>query len=262
MKIGLRVSFSKPEKEGEHPFEPALRFTSRLGLDGVELCLDPIPPYGPEYGAWSESIGPEERKKIEELCSTYGVEVATLCSEWPWGYSQYCRDFRHWARGLEILREDIKLTANLGASVLLIHFGTSKAQSWEGMRKILRELSEEAESLGVVLGFEGGVWANLGLGGLKELCKMVDEVGSPSFGVYEHCYWPRGNLQPHEEIELVGRRIVGLHSGRIDPKNVDYALMLKALKKYYDRYWIFEIDEMGEVEESLRLLRGLLLKYS
>jgi hypothetical protein len=32
MKIGLRVSFSKPGKSGEHPFEPALKFASKLGL--------------------------------------------------------------------------------------------------------------------------------------------------------------------------------------------------------------------------------------
>ncbi|MBO3803260.1 MAG: sugar phosphate isomerase/epimerase [Candidatus Brockarchaeota archaeon] len=261
MKTGLRVSFSKPEKPGEHPFEPALRFASKLGLDGVELCLDPIPPYGPEHGAWSEGIGKEERKRIRELCGSYGVEVATLCSEWPWGYSQYCKDFKHWARGLEILAEDMKLAADLGGKVLLVHFGASRASSWEEMKGVLRGLAREAESLGVVLGYEGGIWKNLGLGGLGELCRMVDEVGSPSFGVYEHCYWPRGEMRPHEEIELVGKRIVGLHSGRIDPRNVDYAAMFGALKKYYDRYWIFEIDEMEEVEENLKLLKELMLRY-
>ncbi|MGQ9514060.1 MAG: sugar phosphate isomerase/epimerase family protein [Thermoproteota archaeon] len=261
MKTGLRVSFTKPKKKDEHPFEPALRFASKLGLNGVELCLDPIPPYGHEYGAWSERISSEERKRIMELCASYGVEVATLCSEWPWGYSQYCPSFRYWERGFEILKEDMRLTKDLGASVLLVHFGITKAEGWAEMKNILSSITRTAESIGTVLGFEGGIWANLGLGGLRELCQMVDEIGSPSFGVYEHCYWPRGELQPHEEIELVGKRIVGLHSGKIYVNNVDYAAMFKALRKYYDRYWIFEIDEIDEVEQNLRLLKELMRKY-
>jgi len=73
MKIGLRVSFLKPEKSGEHPFEPALKFVSRLGLDGVELCLDPRSPWGDDFGAWSEDLTIEDRRRIVELCRSYGL---------------------------------------------------------------------------------------------------------------------------------------------------------------------------------------------
>ncbi len=90
---------------------------------------------------------------------------------------------------------------------------------------------------------------------------MVDEIASDHLGVYEHCYWPRGTMKPHEEIELVERRIVALHSGRMDLENVDYEAMFKALKKYYDWYWMFEIDEWSKVEENLNLLRELMKKY-
>jgi len=260
MKIGLMVSFSRPSKSGEHPFEPTLRFASDAGLDGVELCFDPKPPYDHHYGAWSEDIKGEGARAIKGLCESYGIEIASLCSDWPWGYSRYCPRFEHWSRGLEILKQDIRASAELGVGILLTHFGVTKADSWDEAKGVLLKLSAEAEDNGVVLGFEGGLWANTGLGGLSELCKMVDEVGSRSLGVYEHCYWPRGAMRPHEEIELVGRRIVGLHSGKIDAANVDYGAMLKALRKYYDRYWVLEIDR-EDVRESLSSLRALLDRY-
>jgi len=261
MKIGLRVSFLKPGKSGEHPFEPALKFASRLGLDGVELCLDPRSPWGDDFGAWSEDLTIEDRRRIVELCRSYGVELASLSSDWAWGYSRYCPKLKHWSRGLEILKEDIKLTADLGGRVLLIHFGVSRAENWDEAKSMLSSLVDVAEAYDVKLGLEGGIWVRLGLGGLLELCRMVDEIASDHLGVYEHCYWPRGTMKPHEEIELVGRRIVALHSGRIDLKNVDYEAMFKALKKYYDWYWMFEIDEWSEVGESLNLLRELMRKY-
>jgi len=260
MKIGLMVSFSKPEKNGEHPFEPTLRFATEAGLDGVELCFDPKPPYDHHYGAWSEDLKDGEIRKILDLCKSYDVEISSLCSDWPWGYSRYCPRFEHWSRGLEILRQDIRVSANLGVEVLLIHFGVTNAASWNEAKNILSKLAAEAEDNGVILGFEAGLWANTGLGGLKELCKMIDEVGSRNLGVYEHCYWPRGDMRPHEEIELVGKRIVGLHSGKIDTRNIDYEAMLKALKKNYDRYWVLEIDR-EDVKASLGSLRDILRIY-
>lgn len=260
MKIGLMVSFSKPEKNGEHPFEPALRLASEAKLDGVELCFDPRPPYDHHYGAWSEDLKAEGRIKIQELCQSYGVEIASLCSDWPWGYSRYCPRFEHWGRGLEILGQDIRVAAEFGVKVLLVHFGVTKAVNWDEAKSILTKLVAEAEDSDVVLGFEGGLWANTGLGGLRELCRMVDEVGSRNLGVYEHCYWPRGNLRPNEEIELVGKRIVALHSGKIDPGSIDYESMLKALKKYYDRYWVLEMDWDAAKENAISL-RDIIRKY-
>jgi len=260
MKIGLMVSFTKPEKDGDHPFEPALRLASEAKLDGVELCLDPRPPYDHHYGAWSEDLKGDEGRRILDLCKSYGVEIASVCSDWPWGYSRYCPRFEHWSRGLEIVKQDIETSADLRVGVLLVHFGVTKAASWDEAKGILLKLAAEAEDNGIVLGFEGGLWANTGLGGLRELCRMVDEVGSRSLGVYEHCYWPRGDMRPHEEIELVGNRIVGLHSGRIDTVNVDYEAMLKALREHYNRYWVLEID-WGDVRESLSSLRDVMRRY-
>lgn len=260
LKVSLRISFSQPEKEGDHPFEPALRLCSNLDYDGVELCLEPETWARWRPLAWSPSLKAEERVKIRRVADSYGLEIASLSSDWAWGYSTYCPKLKYWQRGIEVLKEDICLAKDLGAKAILIHFGTSQAQSWQQTKDMIKELAEEGEMRGVRVGFEGGIWARIGLGGLKELCQMVDEVGSKWFGVYEHCYWPRGTTQPHEEINLVGERIVCLHSGRIDTKNIDYGLMLKALKKYYDWYWVFEV-EMDEAEENIKLWKEVTAKY-
>lgn len=71
------------------------------------------------------------------------------------------------------------------------------------MKNILLSITRTAESIGTVLGFESGIWSNLGLESLRELCQMVDEIGSPSFGVYEHCYWPRGNFNHMRRSSLL-----------------------------------------------------------
>ena len=260
MKVSLRVSFSQPEKEGEHPLEPALRLCSKLGYDGIELCLLTRTSARAEPVAWSPSLRAEERAKIRKVADSYGIEIATLSSDWAWGYALYCPKLKYWKRGIEILKEDIRLAKDLGANAILVHFGTSQAQSWHQTKEMVKELAEEGEMRGVKVGFEGGIWARIGLGGLKELCQLCDEINSKWFGVYEHCYWPRGTTRPHEEIELVRDRIVCLHSGLIDVKNVDYKLMLQALKKYYDWYWVFEVG-MDKAEESVKLYREIMAKY-
>jgi sugar phosphate isomerase/epimerase len=73
------------------------------------------------------------------------------------------------------------------------------------------------------------------------------KVDSPWFGAYEHCCWPRGETQPHEEIELFGPCIVCLHSRRLDFEHVDYGKMCAALKRAgHDGYWVFEVEDMGD----------------
>jgi len=260
LKVSLRVSFSQPSKKGEHPLEPALKLCSNLGYDGIELCLEPETWARGKINAWSPSLNSKERVEIGKLCDSYGVEIATLSSDWAWQYAFYCPKLKYWQRGMEVLKEDIRLAEDLGAKAILIHFGTSQAQSWQQAKDMIQDLAEEGEMREIKVGFEGGIWARIGLGGLKELCQMSDEIGSKWFGIYEHCYWPRGTTQPHEEIELVRDRIVCLHSGSIDTKNIDYGLMLQALRKYYDWYWVFEI-EMEEAKENIKLWKEVMSKF-
>jgi len=98
------------------------------------------------------------------------------------------------------------------------------------------------------------------LGALEALIKLVDEIDSPWFGVYEHCYWPRGTMQPHEEIALVGKRIACLHSSALNVQ-VDYGKMIGALREIgYDHYWVFEVP-WEQAQASIDGYRYLMSRY-
>jgi sugar phosphate isomerase/epimerase len=125
--------------------------------------------------------------------------------------------------------------------------------------RIVEQTVAEGERRRLKIGFEAGIFARTGLGALPELIKLVDEISSPWFGVYEHCYWPRGEQQPHEEIALVGQRMVALHSS-YPSVQVDYKAMRAALKEVgYDWYWCFEVpweQARGAIGDYRHIMRG------
>jgi sugar phosphate isomerase/epimerase len=153
----------------------------------------------------------------------------------------------------------VGLAADLGARAMLMHVGESQG-SWEEVKGIVARTVEEGARREVRVGFEAGIFARTGLGGLESLIKLVDELDTPWFGVYEHCYWPRGELQPHEEIRLVGQRMVALHSSALNVQ-VDYQKMFEALAEVgYDRYWVFEVG-WDQAQASIGGWRYLQSKY-
>ena len=265
MKVSMRVSFGAGDEEGQRPFEQVIEEVADIGFDGIELMLMP----GPMWGAsgpqpWSPTLDDDDRAHLVRVAESSGVEIATLSGDWAWGYAQYCPDLKYWERGMEILKGDIELAHDLGAKAILVHFGSSRSDDWGMARAMATELAETGEKYQVKVGFEGGIFARVGLGGLEALARLIDEVDSPWFGAYEHCYWPRGDKQPHEEIAIFGKRIACLHSSRLNFEQVDYGKMCAALKQAgYDWYWVFEVEGMGRVaaEESKRGFDEIMAKY-
>jgi L-ribulose-5-phosphate 3-epimerase len=265
MKVSLRVGFGVTDEDGQRPYEQVIKDVAGMGYDAVELMLMPGPMWGSRgLNPWSPALTPEDRAMLAEVAKEAGVMIGTLSADWAWGYSQYCPDLKDWGRGVEILKGDIAMGQELGASVILVHFGSSTSDDWGLVRAIATELAEAGEAHQVKVGFEGGIFARVGLGGLEALSRLIDEVDSPWFGAYEHCYWPRGEQQPHEEIALMGKRIVCLHSGRLNFEHVDYGKMCAALKEIgYDDYWVFEVEGMGlaVAEESKKGFDEIMAKY-
>lgn len=246
MKVSIRVGFRRDDPV--NALDGVLRDCREMGYDGIELMMSASYPYGSSgprgggRGPWaSESVSNEMRAQLRESAQRHGVEIATLSADWAWGYAQYNPRLSQWDRGVELLRADVNLAADLGAGAILIHVGESQG-SWEEIRSIVTRVVEEGARRQVKIGFEAGIFARTGLGGLEALIRLVDEIDSPWFGVYEHCYWPRRReMQPHEEIRLVGPRMVALHSSAPSVQ-VDYPQMLQALRDVgYDWYWVFEV---------------------
>jgi sugar phosphate isomerase/epimerase len=265
MKVSLRVGFRRDDPIS--PLDGVLRDCREMGYDGIELMVNTSYPYGPSTGRrgggrgpWSsESVTPEVREQLRESARRHGVEIATLSADWAWGYAQFNPRLTQWQRGVELLRADVNLAADLGARAMLMHVGESQG-TWDEIKRIASETVEEGARRGVRVGFEAGIFARTGLGGLEALIRLVDELNTPSFGVYEHCYWPRGDLQPHEEIRLVGHRMVALHSSQLNVQ-VDYRQMFAALKEVgYDWFWVFEVG-WDQAQPSIQGWRYLMRTY-
>jgi len=246
------------------PIELVLRRARDLGYDGVELSssFHRAPGQGwPSRGVWPEAMSREDREKLRKTAQSIGIEIPTISSDWGPGYFVYDPTLEHWERAVELYRKDMELAADLGAQLIMVYFG-SVHPTWEQAKLVFSKIVEEAEKLRIKVGFEASFWRRTGdLGDLPEFMQMVREIDSDYFGAYEHSYYPRTPMQPHEEIEIVGDKMFCLHSSAIDTANVDYEKMFHALKrKTYDWYWVFEVRG-AEVVRSRLLFDELMARY-
>jgi sugar phosphate isomerase/epimerase len=242
MKLSVREGAFRASPT-ELPLESGFAELARLGYQGVEISTVPdreTRGYRQRRGIWAGKLDPAKRAQIKEAAAANGLEIPTLSSDWAWAYSDFHPSLTDWGRGAELIVADAKLAADLGAKAILIHFGTSTG-TWDQAKGILKEVAGEAEKERVVLGFEGSLWFQLGLGGQETLVRMVDEIASPALGIYVH---PHGDTASQvRDIEGVGDRICALHASALNP-GVDYGQVLTALKRVnYNWYWCFEVSE-------------------
>lgn len=255
MKLSVREGAFKA-MPAELPLEQSFAKLKAMGYDGVELSTWPdreARGVRNRRGVWPGTYDADRRRALKESAARAGVEIPTLSSDWAWAYSDFHPTLDQWERGLRLLVEDAQLTAELGARVFLMHFGTSTG-SWDQAKGMLKELAAESARIGAIVGFEGSLFKGLGLGGQPELVRMVDEIGHPNLGIYVH---PSGDTAKQvRDVEEVGARICALHASAINPE-VDYGQLFAALKKVgYDWYWCFEVaDELiGPSAQSFRTL--------
>ena len=242
MKLSVRESAYR-SSPSDLPLDRAFAELARMGYQGVELSTIPdreARGYRQRRGVWPEMLDDSKRAHIKATAAANRLEIPTLSSDWAWGYSEYHPTLAGWSRGAELIVEDAKLAADLGARAILIHFGVSTG-TWDQAKGILKEAASEAEKVGVVLGFEGSIWFRVGLGGQDTLVRMVDEIASPALRIYVH---PHGDTASQvAAIDEVGERICALHASALNP-NVDYGQVFAALKRAkYDWYWCFEVSE-------------------
>lgn len=242
MKVSVRESAYRASP-AELPLEQAFAELARLGYQGVELSTIPdreARGIRQRRGIWAEKLDATQRARIKEAATAQGLEIPTLSADWAWGYSEFHPTLSTWERGAELIVEDARLAADLGARAVLIHFGVSTG-TWDQAKGIVRDVAAEAERSGVVLGFEGSLWHLVGLGGQDTLVRMVDEIGSPAFRIYVH---PHGDTAAQvRAIDEVGERICALHASALNPA-VDYGQVFAALQRAkYDWYWCFEVSQ-------------------
>lgn len=242
VKLSVRES-SFRASPADLPLDQSFAKLAAMGYQGVELSTIPdreARGYRQRRGVWAGMLDRAKRAEIKAAAQANGLEIPTLSSDWAWGYSEFHPTLEGWGRGAELIVEDARLAADLGAKSILIHFGVSTG-TWDQAKGILKEAAAEAEKVGVVLGFEGSIWFRAGLGGQETLVRMVDEIASPGLKIYVH---PHGDTVAQvRDIEEVGDRICALHASALDPA-VDYSQVFAALRKVnYDWFWCFEVSE-------------------
>jgi len=260
MKTSIRASLRTVQDSDEHPLKWAFEEGSKLGFDGLELCL--------QAGAWRFDLAGSWTQEmidgVKALCQQYEMSIYSLSSDWAWAYASFFPEFKGWGRGIELLGDDAKLAKDLGAHTILMHLGTSRG-SWQDCKSLLKDAAAAGEENGVAFGFEANIWtANQGFGGLEALCRMADEVDNPYFRVYLHNGYPRAGFPLHEEVEMAGARLAqAMHSGALVSGRVeiDFEKAFAAMKKSFaDGAYTFEVG-WQTAEENKKLLDEMIAKY-
>lgn len=258
MKISIRATMRPMWGSDVHPLKWAFEEGSRLGFDGLELCLRA------DRNSFSTQWSDELIEGTTALAAEHGLTIFSLCTDWAGTYSVFFPEYKDWGKGIEYIAEDAKLASKLGVGTTLMHFASSKG-SWVECKALLKDVAAAGEENDVVFGYEANIWArNEALGGYDGLIRMVDEIASPCFGVYLHNSYPRAGLPLQEEIEKAGDRLVpamhssDLTSGRVD---IDFEKAMPALKKYFaDGAYTFEVS-WDVAEANKNAIDEALAKY-
>jgi len=258
MNISIRAAMRRVRGSDAHPLKWAFERGSELGFDGLELCMRA------DRNGFVTFLTDEIRQGIKALSKQYDMLIYSLSADWAWAYAIFSPEYKDWARGVEYLAEDAKLAKELGAHTILVHFATAKG-SWEDCRALLRDVAAAGEEQGVVFGYEANIWAGTtGFGGMDSLLRMVDEVGSPNFGVYLHNAWPRGGSPLQDEIEQAGERLVqAMHSSSLTSGQVeiDFAKAFDAMRTHFPNgAYTFEVP-WEEAEANKKVLDEMVAKY-
>ncbi len=257
MKISIRAGVRVKKGSDVHPLKWAFERGSELGFDGLQLSM------GNNRFSFVSGWTQERREGARDLCAEYDMPIFSLTSDWAWGYSTFFPQIKDWGPGVEWLGEDAKLAKDLGAHTILMHFAMSKG-SWNDLKAALKDVAAMGEEYGVRFGYEVNVWQHLGVGGLAELLRMVEEVGSPSFGVYLHNDYPRRGLELQDQLNMVGDRLVQtMDSSRLVNAKVeiDFEKAFAAMKQHFsDGVYNFEIN-WETAAENKQAIDELITKY-
>ena len=203
MKIGINRWTMPPDWSLAECFAAA----KRAGFDSIEINIA-------EEGELALTSTEAEIRGIRDSAREAGVTLSSLSSGLGWKYPLTANDPDQRRRGREVLRAALQAARWLGVDAVLCVPGVVSTEvrydvAYERAQTALRELAPEAEAQGVFIGVEN-VWNKFLLSPL-EMARFVDEIASPSVGVY----FDVGNVlvygYPQHWIGILGPRIKKVH---------------------------------------------------
>jgi sugar phosphate isomerase/epimerase len=185
--------------------EPFLEAVARAGFTHVhwchEWCSDHLytPAEVAQIARWLESFG----LRLLDLHASHGRETDWLAAD---------RSVRQ--AGLDLVRNRIRMTRDLGAGVIVLHLSEhrpptpSRAAEWDGVRSCIDALTPELTAARVAIAFENLVPDNLPL-----LRRVFEEYPADVAGL---CYDAgHGNLLPDtlglDGLETCRDRLLAVH---------------------------------------------------
>jgi hexulose-6-phosphate isomerase len=203
-------------------FPPAMNTRSRVdlaraaGYDGIEINLEP----GGEYTLdSSENDLTDLRRYIEDQ----GMQISSVYSRQQWHYPITSQNPQTRQHGQAIIESLVRIASILGTDAVLVVPGTVDNSlfapqpeivpydiAYRNAQACLREIAHNvAEPQQVYLAVEN-VWNKFLLSPL-ELARFIDEIESPSVGVY----FDVGNVLrtgfPEHWIPILGQRLKRVH---------------------------------------------------
>jgi L-ribulose-5-phosphate 3-epimerase len=187
--------------------EQMLGLAADAGFDGFELSIG-------EDGEMGYARDPSDLASVAQRASSRGLELHSVSTILHWSHPLSSVDRSVRERGLAIGSFMLRAASVVGADTVLIVPGVADPRvpymdTYRIAQESVQALSETAAGLGVRIGIEN-VW-NRFLQGPLEMLRFIEEIGSPSVGIYLDV----GNLMawsyPQHWVQVLGDHIVKVH---------------------------------------------------
>ena len=272
MNIGIRAHDMK-----KRPLEELVQEISNKGLTSVQLALGKSFDFDTGLG----SLSPGMAYKIGTAFRNHNIQIAVLGCY----INMIHPDQDERRKALERFKEHIRYARDFGCSIVGTETGNVNAdivytvenfkeEPFQQVVSSVRELVQEAEKFGVIVGIEGGV--NHPIYSPKVMKRLLDTIDSNNLQVIfdpVNFLTIENYLQQEEifteAIELFGDRIAILHAkdfivedNQLKPTAVgkgllDYDVVIRLIKSKKPFVNIL-MEETTEpfIEESIEFLRG------
>jgi len=191
----------------EWPLERCFRVAKDAGFQGFEVNLG-------ESGALAPSSTEQEVREVAEQARRIGIELSSLSTNLFGRNPLTSPDPGVREKGAALGRKMLQVAGWLGVDAVLVVPGVVTAEvpyddAYHRAQESLKTLVKDAEAAQICMCVEN-VWNKFLLSPL-EMCRFVDEIGSP----WVQCYFDVGNVLvfsfPQHWIRILGTRIKRIH---------------------------------------------------
>ncbi|MCY2967627.1 MAG: sugar phosphate isomerase/epimerase [Planctomycetota bacterium] len=158
----------------------------------------------------SDSVSPERRTQIRQAAARYKLRVEAIVSHAELTASLFGE------QPLDLM-QSIDLACDLGGDVVTFHLGgpvegVAPEVVWNKTVHAIREAANHGDSRHVRLAIDLGPWPTWIVRNSNDLAKLIDDVGSPTFGVnFDPSYLAIQGIDPVGFVQRFGSRIRHVH---------------------------------------------------